>query len=104
MTLPEPSDDGAVIGAVARELLGRAGLREPVRLLGVGVTNLVGRDSGQLSLFGPSGERRRRVQLNRALDEIRDRFGSRAVVRGNVDEAERAGLSLQIKRGESTDS
>ena len=103
-TLPEPSDDGAVIGAVASELLGRAGLREPVRLLGVGVTNLVGRDSGQLSLFGPSGERRRRVQLNRALDEIRDRFGSRAVVRGNIDEAERAGLSLQIKRGETSDS
>ena len=49
------------------------------------------------------GERRRRVQLNRALDEIRDRFGSRAVVRGNIDEAERAGLSLQIKRGETAD-
>ncbi len=104
MTLPEPSDDGAVIGAVASELLGRGGLPEPVRLLGVGVTNLVGRDSGQLPLFGPSGERRRRVQLNQALDEIHDRFGPRAVVRGNVDEAERAGLSLQIKRGETADS
>ena len=36
----------------------------------------------------------------RALDEIAGRFGSEAVVRASQGAAERAGLSLQIKRGE----
>jgi len=73
-----------------------------VRLLGVGVTNLVAEGSGQLALFpaSESGLRDRRARLNRALDEIEARFGSAAVKRGSLDAAERAGLSLQIKRGE----
>ena len=42
------------------------------------------------------------MRLNRALDEIRARFGPRALERaeGGVD---RAGLSFQIKRGEDPD-
>jgi DNA polymerase-4 len=100
VTLREPTDDGDVISRTASELLSRASLREPVRLLGVGVTNLVSEGSGQLALFPPSEPRDRRIRLNRALDEIEARFGSAAVTRGSADAAERAGLSLQIKRGE----
>jgi hypothetical protein len=37
--------------------------------------------------------------LNRAIDAIHDRWGERALHRGIAD-AERAGLSLQHKRGE----
>ncbi len=99
-TLPHPSDDGAVFSRVAFELLERARLPEPVRLLGVGVTNIVEADETQLSLLEPKAVRQRRRQINRALDEIRDRFGSEAIARGGAAEAERAGLSLQIKRGE----
>jgi DNA polymerase-4 len=99
-TLAEPTDDGDVISRTAFELLARSGLREPVRLLGVGVTNLLAKGAGQLALFGPSPRSEKRSRLNRALDEISQRFGPDAVVRGTPDAAERAGLSLQIKRGE----
>jgi hypothetical protein len=74
-----------------------------VRLLGVGATNLVADGAGQLSLFGVSPAVKRRRRLNRALDEIAERFGPEAVVRGARGAAERAGLSLQIKRGERDD-
>jgi DNA polymerase-4 len=96
-TLREPSDDGAVLAHTATELLARAVLREPVRLLGVGVTQLISADTGQLALFSTRGGRRER--LNRALDAIASRFGSGAIVRGDARPAARAGLSLQHKRG-----
>ncbi len=101
-TLGEASDDGEVLASTARGLLSRAALEEPVRLLGIGATNLVARDPGQLELFS-SPLREQRGRLNRALDEIAERFGSEAVVRGDRRAAERAGLSLQIKRGEADD-
>ena len=86
---------------MARRLLARAGLREPVRLLGVGATSLVPAAEPQLSLFGPPDTVVRRDRLNRALDALRERFGPGAVVRGTARDVDRAGLSLQRKRGES---
>jgi DNA polymerase-4 len=99
-TMDEPSDDGGVIASEARRLLARERLGEPVRLLGVGVANLGSAALTQLDLFGPDREKQRRSRLNRALDEIADRFGSRAVTRAGSAEVSRAGLSSQIKRGE----
>jgi len=93
-TLPEPSDDGALFTREAQRLLERLPA-DPIRLVGVGATNLV--SSSQLGLFG---ERKAR-QLNRALDAITERFGSRAVVRAGQEAASRAALSHQRKRGES---
>ena len=101
VTLGAPTDDGAEISRAATEQLTRAALKEPVRLLGVGVTHLkpAGPDAAQqIGLFDPVGHLERRSNLNRALDEIRDRFGGNAVARGGAD-APRAGLSFQIKRG-----
>ena len=95
------TDDGAAIAEVARRLLARAGLREPVRLIGVGATRLVPAAEAQLSLFGPPDTSVRRDRLNRALDALRERFGPGAVVRGTLRDVDRAGLSLQRKRGES---
>jgi len=99
-TLAEPTDDGEVLARSAFELLARADLREPVRLLGVGATNLVGRAGEQLSLFAAGEDAARRSRLNRALDELARRFGAEAIVRGGPADTERAGLSQQIKRGE----
>jgi DNA polymerase-4 len=98
LTLSEATDDGDTIARAGCSLLARAALEEPVRLLGVGATNLVSASRGQLGLFPPPAQEERRDRLNRALDAISDRFGSQALVRGDPSGAERAGLSLQIKR------
>lgn len=100
VTLECSTDDGTVIAAAARAQLARAALDEPIRLLGVGVTNLEAQAREQLDLFGRGEGRAKRRRLNRALDELADRFGADAVVRGNPVHATRAGLSFQIKRGE----
>ncbi len=99
ITLVEPTDDGAQISTEARRLLDHAALADPIRLIGVGCTNLVGERPAQLRLF-EAAERVKRSQLNRALDEIADRYGTEAVTRASQGKAERAALSLQIKRGE----
>jgi DNA polymerase-4 len=98
-TLAEPTDDGEVLSRAAFDLLARADLREPVRLIGVGATNLVGRAGEQLSFFAAREDAARRSRLNQALDELARRFGAEAVVRGGPADTERAGLPHQIKRG-----
>jgi DNA polymerase-4 len=106
-TLAEPTDDGAALTRAARELLERTPTA-PMRLLGVGATNLVaGREgdaAGQLGLFAPSPERARAGRLNRALDELNSRFGARAVVRAGQEQAARAALTHQHKRGEDDEA
>jgi DNA polymerase-4 len=102
-TLPAATDDGGAIAEVARRLLARAP-NEPVRLLGVGTTNLVPAADPQLSLFGAPDSLLRRDRLNRALDALRERFGPGAVLRGTEREVDRAGLSLQRKRGISDEA
>jgi DNA polymerase-4 len=99
-TLPGATDDGDLIARTARALLRASGLAEPVRLLGVGVTNLEPASPEQLSL-GPEGEARaRRASLNRALDSLDARFGRGAVHRAEQADVTRAALSDQLKRGE----
>jgi DNA polymerase-4 len=103
-SLFEATNDGDVIAREARRLLRTVGPTEPIRLLGVGASNLQDAARGQLSLFSASDGVDERDALNRALDEITDRYGSGAVVRASQGAAERAGLSLQIKRGEGSRS
>jgi DNA polymerase-4 len=100
VTLPAATDDGDAIAHAARDLLRASGLAEPVRLLGVGVTNLEPANPEQLAL-GPEGEARaRRASLNRALDTLDARFGRGAVHRAERADVSRAALSDQFKRGE----
>jgi DNA polymerase-4 len=101
-TLAEPSDDGEVLAQAARALLARAELAEPVRLVGVGATNLVPADPEQLGLFADAAGRARRARLNRALDALAERYGASVVRRAGQGDVARAGLSLQRKRGEVT--
>ena len=77
-----------MLARTARALLARAELAEPVRLVGVGATNLVPADPEQLGLFADAAGRARRARLNRALDALAERYGARVVRRagqGDVD-------------------
>jgi DNA polymerase-4 len=99
-SLEGPTDDGAEVARVARALLARVHVREPVRLAGVQVHNLVRDDAAaapQLGLFDrPAARAARRDRLNRALDELTNRFGEEAVTRG-LARAERAAPTHRIK-------
>ncbi|HTO55113.1 MAG TPA: DNA polymerase IV [Myxococcota bacterium] len=102
-TLREPSDDGEALADAGCALLARAALEEPIRLVGLAAERLEAAGSEQLSLLAETRTaRERRSRLNRALDEIRARFGPRALERAE-SEVTRAGLSFQIKRGEDLD-
>ena len=100
VTLKRATDDGEVLAREARHLLASAPIDGEVRLLGVGAEGLEPAAAPQLSLFEDAPEKKKRGDLNRALDEIADRFGGRALRRASQGRAERAGLSMQIKRGE----
>jgi len=79
-TLGEPTDQTEAVFQAALELA-RPQLRGiRVRLLGVAASHL--EESRQLSLFEPSEDRRSRV--TEAADEIRRRFGSKAILRARL--------------------
>ena len=83
------TNDSQVVGAVARELL-KTWLAEnrgaKIRLLGVGVSQLALQE--QLDLFrGPTANAAAASKLDGAMDAIRQKFGSGALVRaGNLDD------------------
>ncbi|HVS44211.1 MAG TPA: DNA polymerase IV [Candidatus Dormibacteraeota bacterium] len=77
-TLPAPVDADRLIAAAALELFAASWKGEPLRLLGVGTSSLA--DAGQLELLDPEVERESR--LDRALDDLRRRFGDQAPHRG----------------------
>jgi DNA polymerase-4 len=79
-TLNQPTDQDTVIFNEAVKLFKQVWEPgKPVRLLGVGVSNLSPR-AHQLSLWDDHLERDRR--LLEALDSLRERFGSQAIARG----------------------
>lgn len=93
-TLPEAVEsDHAVYEtalALLRELRGQR--RRPARLLGVGLSGLVEpAEARQLALFEEAhgAERERDRQVSRAVDRLRDRFGSDAVRPGRMLDDER---------------
>ncbi|HEX4337759.1 MAG TPA: DNA polymerase IV [Polyangiaceae bacterium] len=95
-TLPEPTSDGKRIREVAIALWDAAAITEPVRLLGVSLSNLSGGGAEQLDLFGTRATTDR---LGPALDAITARFGKGAIRRA-VDEPEKATASDRRKRGD----
>jgi DNA polymerase-4 len=82
-TLRQPADADQVIFTTGLKLMNRALLTEtqPVRLIGIGVANLV--ESGQqLNLLDSSAQRLER--LNRAIDRIREKYGFTAIQTGRT--------------------
>jgi DNA polymerase-4 len=85
-TLPESTDITTVVLDVARDLLHEFDVGRGIRLLGVSLSQLDAGASVQtsLDLTGDEGGDRtrrteRRAAVERAVDEVRDRFGARAV-------------------------
>jgi DNA polymerase IV len=96
-SLQYATDDGAAISKLAIELIAKVKHKERIRLAGVQVHNLERVEAKQLGLFdGVSGSDARRTKLNRALDQIAERFGDEAVTRG-LAKAERVTPSRRIK-------
>ena len=82
-TLDHPTDQGEVINASALDLMGcawRTG--QLLRLLGLAVSGLDEAGGYQLDLFERTDQRR--IRLNQAIDEIRDKYGRKAIVRASL--------------------
>ena len=80
VTLHDPTDQADVIYRTALDLARPQVRGSRVRLLGVAASGLTERT--QLALFGEEEDRRRRATS--AADEVRKRFGSRAIVRARL--------------------
>jgi DNA polymerase-4 len=81
LTLPETTDDGRTVYQQVCGLLTKteAG-RQPIRLLGISVSHPDRpNQSQQLSIFGSDVRPASGKHLNRAIDVIQEKFGSRAV-------------------------
>jgi DNA polymerase-4 len=90
-TLGEPTDMTEPIWRTALELARPEMRGKRIRLLGVGTSGFGERE--QLGLFGPGDDRRRRVV--EAADEVRERFGTRAITRARLL---RTGLPAPFER------
>lgn len=88
-----PACDSQSLYAAALGLYRRENKRWAVRLLGVRAGKLTENDSGQISLFDDGEERKRREQLEKAVDAVRGKFGresvSRALVMGRKTDREK---------------
>jgi DNA polymerase-4 len=93
-TLELATDDGALIRAVAVALWDAAGVREPVRLLGVSLSSLERAQAVQLDLFA-----HRQTALGKTLDAISERFGDGAIGRA-VERPHKITHGRTKKRGE----
>lgn len=82
-TLPQPTDSDDAIFDTGVKLLEKALAleKQPVRLIGIGVSNLV-EPGGQLALLGSPAMRL--GQLDKTIDRIRDKYGFTAIQTGRT--------------------
>jgi DNA polymerase-4 len=82
-TLPQASDADQAIAGTGLELLSKALAQEkqPVRLIGIGVSSLV-EPGRQLAMLDSSAQRLEK--LNRAVDRIRQKYGFTAIQTGRT--------------------
>lgn len=91
VTLPDATDSGPVLYSHALALFEKTWDRRPLRLVGVGGTNLE-QGGRQMRLF--EQEDRRQAQLDAALDRIRAKYGESSIRRASlIDEPEEPWVS-----------
>ena len=90
-TLAHATDDAALIRKTAIALWDAAEVREPIRLLGVSLSQLQAHGK-QLDLFGD----RKESKLGAAMDAIKSRFGEGKIGRA-IDAPKKATPSLRAK-------
>jgi DNA polymerase-4 len=83
-TLPEPTDISAVVTEVAQALLDAVDLTPGVRLLGVSCSGLVEPPAHQLTIEEVAGDGGRRAEIDRAVEDVRRRFGDRSIASASV--------------------
>lgn len=71
----ETDQDQTILTAAER--MARRHIDEPIRLIGVSISHLVPSETAQLSFFPE-----RTVELNRVADQVRNRYGDKAIVSG----------------------
>lgn len=87
-TLDGPTDQTKLLWETARSIFDTWAAKsfKPIRLIGMGATGLT-RAAPQLGLFVDRASEQQ-SQLDRAVDQIRDRFGTRSISRGRSSTAE----------------
>ena len=87
-TLDEATDITSEIYSISKKLFSELwDRRTPLRLLGILLTQITGEDNTQLSFF-PTENKDRERRIDKALDSIRNRFGSETVVRASNYQSE----------------
>lgn len=76
--LASPTDQDQTILTVA-ETMARTHINEPIRLIGVSLSKLKSSNSTQLSFFPE-----KTIELNKAADSVREKYGDRAMVSGRA--------------------
>jgi DNA polymerase-4 len=83
-TISHATDISQVILLTGRRLLEDHPLKKKVRLIGLEVSNLSeGSGDAQMSLFSPGLDEEREGNLDKAIDEIRGKYGRKVITRGD---------------------
>mgnify|MGYP005935456481 CR=1 FL=1 len=80
----DPTDVTDEIFAQVKKLLYECWKCEPLRLIGMALTDLTTDDFRQISLFENPEEREKQKKADEAFDDIRRRFGNGMIVRGST--------------------
>lgn len=81
-TLDNPTNLSEILYETACQILERTELRNPVRLVGLTVSQLQAGEDSQLSLFSAQDDKRRAV--TKAVDGLKNKFGSSIITRGRL--------------------
>ena len=80
----DPTDVTEGIFAQVKKLLYECWKCEPLRLIGVALTDLTSDEFRQMSLFENTEDREKQKKVDETIDDIRRRFGNGMIVRGST--------------------